>query len=114
VNQDAFDTVARQAADGLSRRGSLVALSGAALAATFAGASVTKAGKAGKKARKKCKKQGSPCREFADELCETLLPPGGEQDACKEDAKACCPSLEKCKGAAFFDCAFQVVLEALT
>ena len=111
MNATAFDAIARGATNGLSRRNSVLALGGAALAATFAGAATASAGKAGKKAKKKCKKQVAPCQEFAQDLCALFLPPGADRDNCVAAASDCCSPLSRCQGGPFFDCALQVVVD---
>jgi hypothetical protein len=110
MSEDRFDALTRRAADVVTRRSSLLALGGAGLAASLAMPELATAGKAGKKAKKKCRSQGTPCREFADQICELFLDPGSSQDQCKEAAKDCCPAIEGCKGAEFFDCALSVII----
>ncbi len=105
---NAFDALTRHAADGVSRRTSLLAMGGAALTAAVAKPALTQAGKAGKKAKKKCKKQGKPCREFGELLCEELVEPPGVED-CIAASNECCQFLSKCKGSQFFECVLDIL-----
>jgi len=105
---NAFDALTRHAADGVSRRTSLLAMGGAALTAAVAKPTLTQAGKAGKKAKKKCKKQGKPCREFGEIACEAFVSPPDVED-CIAAANECCQSLTKCKGNQFFVCVISIL-----
>ncbi len=95
-------------ADLTTRRTSLLALGGAALATLAGHAPGTKANKnkARKKAKKQCEKQGNACGEFTAQLCAQRRPPGGLRDACLNRGNACCSSIEQCDGGEFFDCLF--------
>jgi hypothetical protein len=68
MDGQAFDVVAREAAAAVSRRGSLLTLGGAALAASLFGPALAEAKKGGKKSNKKCKKQAGRCRDRLPDL----------------------------------------------
>ena len=85
MSEQIIDTVSRRAADTRSRRASLLALGGMALAAVTAAPSVAKGGKGGKKRKKrnggngntgeqlaqaKCASQGDQCRASLAALCQ--------------------------------------------
>lgn len=110
MSENAFDRIARQTANDISRRHSLLALGGAALAASLSSASVAKAGTAGKKAKKKCKKQGPACQQFANDLCDLFFDPGTELDECIDSASDCCSPLTRCAAGEFFSCALGVIV----
>lgn len=104
MTDHAFDAIARHAAAAVSRRSSLLALGGAALAASAVGPSVARAGKAGKKAKKKCKRQRGPCLDTVELVCAELTDPGAEREQCIETFTECCGFLAKCQAANFFEC----------
>jgi hypothetical protein len=94
-----------------TRRPSLVALGGAALAALTsrspaAEAKKNKKSKSRKKEAKRCQKQGASCQEFATRLCALHHPPSPIRTACENRANACCASIEQCDGGEYFACLF--------
>jgi hypothetical protein len=92
-----FETVTRHAAAGISRRSSLLTLSGAALAATAGkpGVSAAKKGgeSCGKKHKKKCNNNKAACNALAAPIC-----PDPE---CLATFAVCC---NECFTAAFLTC----------
>jgi hypothetical protein len=108
VNSEPIDTLARLTA-GISRRGSLLSIGGASLAA-FAGLPRLAAGKKHHKKNrknddKKCKQQEEQCNTFFAPLC-------AEEDApedCTEVTGACCELLGQCQATAFLDCFFELI-----
>lgn len=96
-------------ADLTTRRTSLLAFSGAALASLARHPPVTEAKKIKNKARKRCQQQGSACQEFATRLCTHFHPPSPIRDACENRANACCASIAECQGSDYFDCLFDHV-----
>lgn len=110
MTEQAFDTFSRRAA-GISRRGSLMTLSGAGLAALAgpamaAGKSDKKANrKARKKGEKKCKKQDGQCTAVWEGLCAEDEDP----DRCQNTFLPCCAFLAQCQATAYFACVFATV-----
>jgi hypothetical protein len=106
----AFDDVSRRAAGRASRRGSLMALGGAAMAATVAGVPVVQAGNARKKTKRRirrtCGRQVDACREAILDLC-------GSGIDCEEDnlerLLLCCDNLSNCQAGASLDCYFSLI-----
>lgn len=95
-----LDAATRRAASALTRREALLALGGAALAASTASplaANGGNGGKAGKKAKKACKRQGEQCRQLVIATCR------GDQD-CVEDQLRCCNFFAKCEAGPGFAC----------
>jgi hypothetical protein len=114
----------------LSRRTSLLALGGAALARAVHGLSPAEAKKKRKKGRKRnrkraqecpecpecsecpeeeppvdqCAPQEAPCREFAEQFCPLFHPPGPPSLPCVVATYLCCRSLGQCDAEAFFVC----------
>lgn len=108
MSEQTFDAFARRAGE-VSRRGSLLTLGGAGLAA-LAGSSIAEAGKSNKKAnrkarkkgKKKCKKQVDQCAEFIGDLCSIVQEGGSE--TCEAQFSPCCEFFAQCQATAFFDC----------
>lgn len=102
LSQEPFDGIARRTAAGLSRRGSLLALGGAALAAAVTGPSHTQAAKSGKKTRKKarkvCRRQVGQCHDFLDWACP--------DQTCVDRLESCCASFAKCDANTALQCIF--------
>jgi hypothetical protein len=103
-----IDMLSRRAGEIISRRGTLLALGGAALAAV-ASKNAVRAGKSGKKKRQNrkkakgqaltlCKPQVGECQEFLAANCSS----GGE--ICAEISAFCCPLLGTCQSAEFLTC----------
>jgi hypothetical protein len=93
-----IDGVVRQAADAVSRRSSLLALSGTVLVAALARSELTAAKqKAGKKVKKKCRQQETQCRSFYEGFC-------GDNQFCLGDFPPCCVHLARCDAFAFLQC----------
>src|SRR5262245_15483488 len=102
-----FDVLARRAATGISRRGSLMALGGAglvSLADSLQPASGKK-NKGRKKATKKCKKQETQCNDFFAPLCEDEEAP----EDCRQATLACCDALRECHATDFLDCLWELL-----
>jgi hypothetical protein len=89
MSEKFFGAFASHAADAMSRRASLSALSGAAMAIASA-PTVTSAGKAGKKANRKCRRQGKQCRAFATAEC-------GDDQECLDAFLPCCAFFSRCQ-----------------
>jgi hypothetical protein len=106
MSTSAFDTFARQAAAGVSRRASLRLLGGAPLAALL-GPSIVGAKTSAKKARKKAKQkaqkqclaQVGQCRAYFTGKCE---PP--DPSECEARIARCCEFLGSCDTASFLSC----------
>ena len=111
-----IDTLTLRAADAVSRRRSLLALGGAAVASAAVGPSLSRAGKDAKKARKrkkkKCRRQIDQCRTFFLELCGA---PGAD---CEEEELdgflASCDLLQNCKAGESVDRFFETVFDGST
>lgn len=99
LSERAFDTFARRAADAVSRRNSILALGGAALAAAVMTEPTSSRRKAKKQVKKKCKRQVAPCRAFFAGLCL------GDLD-CQDALFPCCDHLAQCDSGAMFECMF--------
>jgi hypothetical protein len=112
VSEPIIDTVRRHAAVAVSRRASLLALSGVALAAMAATPSAARAGKKGKKRKKRndggsntigplaqarCASQADQCRAIFTDLC---------QDAQCLSRIFCCNPLETCDADGALACIF--------
>jgi hypothetical protein len=97
-----FEALTRRTADLVSRRASLLALSGVALGG-LASPSLVEA-KKGKSCQKKvdktCKKQQNTCEASVEAFCE-LHP---EPAFCQQDCRPCCESLAQCRAAESTDC----------
>ena len=116
MRDQTVDAVTRGAAEVLSRRGSLLTLSSAALALGLSGPSLTKA-KKGKS--NKCKKQVDRCKQGLEELCTAIFTDGAMRrdvqassltpETCFDLFKDCCQPLNGCNVAQAFDCAVQVI-----
>ena len=105
MTEQPFDGFTRHATTVISRRGSLLTLGGAGLAA-LAGPATARAGKnvkkrARKKGKKKCKRQVEQCRTYWDDYCQAT---GGCDPQVLEEVLACCDLLGQCQNAAFFGC----------
>ena len=102
--EQSFDAFTRGAAAGDTRRGTLLTLGGAALAAAVSG-SVTSSAKKNnkkknkkkekKKAEQKCKQQVADCQS----ILQSVAAPTPEQ-------LLCCDSLSTCNAALFISCIF--------
>jgi hypothetical protein len=112
VSEQIIDTVRRHAAGAVSRRASLLALSGVALAAMAATPSAARAGKKGKKRKKRndggsntigplaqarCVSQVDQCRAIFTDLC---------QDAQCLSRIFCCNPLATCDADGALACIF--------
>lgn len=105
MSERAFDALTRHAADTVSRRGSLLALSGVALVAAVAEPVGAKR-KAKKQVKKKCKRQVAPCRSFFAGVCF------GDAE-CEAALFPCCDFLAQCDSGAMFECIFSCGCEEL-
>lgn len=97
VSTSAFDTFAREAASGVSRRGSLLTIGGAALAAgvTNAGVSVAKKKKTCKKKQnQRCNNDAAGCRAQVPAACNN-------NPECVAEASLCC---DTCSANGFLTC----------
>jgi hypothetical protein len=104
MDDQAFDAMTRQAAQAVSRRGSLLTLGGAALAVSLFGPVMAEA-KGGKKGNK-CKKQVSRCKQGLPDLCAAFVQESNVQK-CVDLFKDCCNFLEGCDAAKVIDCAIE-------
>jgi len=100
LSDRAIDLISRRTADALSRRGSLLALGGLALA-TAIPASTAKAakGKNRKKRKQICQRQIAPCEAFFAALCFG-------DPACEAEFFPCCAPLADCDSAGVLECLF--------
>ena len=107
MREHRFDVITRGAAHATSRRGSLLTLAGAALAATVAGPSLAEAKKKGKNKKndKKCKRQDEQCAAFFADHCEKIECESEELAAALE----CCLLLRKCHAGAYLACLFDLI-----
>jgi hypothetical protein len=100
MNRTEFDAFTKTA----SRRGSLLALGGAGLAAladSFGASAKPKPGKlARKKVKEKCKAQVGQCGIFVALNCATNADPA----ACKAGLLPCCDFLASCNAGRMFEC----------
>jgi hypothetical protein len=117
MNHQRFEPLARHVTEVVSRRSSLAALSGAALAAGLvapltASAKDNKAKKAKKKAKKKCKRQRGQCEAAVQAFCP---PPNGPSSGsvtadgngpsnCVQRFSACCPFFSTCNAQQGVEC----------
>src|SRR5215218_10456086 len=112
-----FDALSRSFTDARSRRGSLVALGGVALAASLlapAGTSAKKHG--GKKGKHKGKGKGKGGCTPQDAQCRTALPglcaaavSSASVDDCVALLEPCCTFFHECKLTEAFACARDVI-----
>jgi hypothetical protein len=104
MNTKQIDELAARAGE-LSRRGSLLALGGAALATLFAPSEIAEAAKRAKKAKKraakKCRQQKGQCRTY---FSETYCAGGENPELCEVLYLPCCDFLADCQPTAFLDC----------
>jgi hypothetical protein len=115
VSDEHVAALTRRAAEVLSRRGSLVTLSSAALALGLTNPRLTKAKKG--KSNNKCKKQVDRCKQGLDDLCDAIFPPmtrtgvqaAGVPSECFVAFDQCCQFLQDCSVAQAFACAVDVV-----
>ena len=96
MNSKGLDAFARHAADLVSRRASILALSSAALGVAAA-PRVTAARKAGKKTKQRCKRQGNQCRASITAAC-------GDSQECLDALLPCCAFFSRCQSGPGFDC----------
>jgi hypothetical protein len=114
VSEQIIDTVRRHAAGAVSRRASLLALSGVALAAMAATPSAARAGKKGKKRKKRndggsnsigplaqarCVSQVDQCRQTITAIC------GSGDSECLAKV-VCCDSFATCNAVGALACIF--------
>jgi hypothetical protein len=93
------DGVNQRALNVVSRRSSILAIGGSALAAALAKPASTRAGKSGKNknAKKRCKRQVQQCRNAYVDICDVNV-------ACTETVATCCAHLATCNAGAAFEC----------
>jgi hypothetical protein len=104
MNSNAFDALTRHAGS-VSRRGSLRAFGGAALATTLAAPAQTRAGKGKKKkAKNQCKKQQPQCVTTVTDFCALTLNPA----LCEGDFLPCCEEFTGCNVDAGIACILTV------
>ena len=101
MSEHGFYAFARHTAVSVSGRRSLIALGGAALAASLASPAHTTA-KRGGKGKNRCKPQVAKCREGVADLC--LLTYGQDAAECVELYADCCRFLQNCETAKAFAC----------
>jgi hypothetical protein len=104
MNSNAFDAITRHAGVH-SRRGSLRALGGAALATTLAAPANARARKGGKKknANKQCKKQKAQCVAVVTAFCAKT----GDPALCESVYLPCCKHFTGCSVEAGITCIIQ-------
>jgi hypothetical protein len=107
MSEQTFDTLTRRAARAVSRRGSLRALSGAALALGVTELPATAAKKGGTHGDR-CQNQVSRCKTGLGDLCTSAFHTGNAQLACIEAFIQCCEPLRRCDTAQAFACAVRV------
>ena len=115
MDADGFDALSRSLGDASSRRGSLAALGGLALAASFLAPSVTEArkqgGKKGKhkgKGKRKCTPQDAQCRAALPELCAAAVSSDSVGE-CVSLLEPCCVFFHECNLPGAFACARDVI-----
>lgn len=95
----AIDALSRRAAEGVSRRRSLLTFGGAAIGATLAGSTASDARKKGKtckkKERQRCANDTAACMATVENLCAATPLPN-----CLTLASCC----ETCSAEGFWDC----------
>ena len=101
-----FDALTRDAAGGISRRGSLLTLGAAALIAVTSGAPPAAAKKNRKKRKNKNNDDDKKCRQQVEECEEifTLLCRGN--DRCLAPLRTCCELFSDCEAEEALDCIF--------
>ena len=106
MSDHAFDTIARRAAETVSRRRSLLNLGGAALVAGLVLPASAPARAGGKgKGKDRCKSQVGKCREGVFDLC--LIVYGEDVAECVDLYAPCCEFLKDCETARAFACAVE-------
>ena len=95
MDGQAFDAMTRHAAAAVSRRGSLLTLGGAALAASLFGPALVEAKKGGKKKNKKCRNQAGKCRQLLPVLVGDVASEE-KVDFWVQLLKECCDFLGDC------------------
>jgi len=96
-----FDRLTRGAARLLSRRWSLLALSGAALGTLAAPGPGVEASKTSKKIKRACRKQDPQCQNVVKTFCDRF---GADAPACEQDLFPCCHALKSCDAAPATQC----------
>jgi hypothetical protein len=97
----ALDALAHRAAEGVSRRRSLMTLGGVGLASALTGPLSAGAKKPGKKqANKRCKRQVAPCATTVQAECDEN---DTKPDRCAE-VIACCDFFARCNAGGFLAC----------
>jgi hypothetical protein len=112
MNEQIFDTFTRRATQAVSRRSSLAALSGAALAAGLLATPITTAAKGnkgnkGKKAKqeanKRCTQQEGQCHDAVQVFCAPVAPAStesvtaeGTPEFCRQQFSPCCEFFANC------------------
>jgi hypothetical protein len=115
MSEENFAAFTRRAAEIVSRRGSLLTLSSAALALGLTGPNLATAKRG--KSNTKCKKQVSRCKAGLADLCDAIFPPktrdgvqaSGVPSECFVAFDQCCEFLQDCSVAQAFACAVDVV-----
>jgi hypothetical protein len=95
MNARSFDRLAHQAAHGVTRRTSLLALGAAGLAGAFAGIDVGMA---------KAKGTSNPCKKQLKACIKDLSPVCAGDPACLARVHTCCPFIGKCDFTGFINC----------
>jgi hypothetical protein len=109
MSEQVFDAFTRKAAQAVSRRSSLAALSGAALAAGLLATPITSAAKDNKgkkakqKAKKRCTQQEDQCHEAVQVFCTPAAAASAESvtaegtpEFCKQQFSPCCEFFANC------------------
>jgi hypothetical protein len=113
MSEQTFDAFSRHAAMAVSRRTSLLALGGMALAAATATPGATAAKSRKNRKRQKGKKDVLKlCAPQVNE-CKTAIGANCGADAsCLVVIDVCCPLLGKCQNSAFWDCVIASITPA--
>jgi hypothetical protein len=102
MNSSALDALTRNAG-AVSRRSSLLAFGGVALATALTAPAKARAGKGGKKkAKRQCTKQKPQCVAAVTDYCDTLVDP----PLCKSSYLPCCEQFTGCNVDAGIACLF--------
>ena len=101
---DRVDSLTRGAADAMTRRSSVRALSAAVIIAAATGVpAVAKKGKKGKK----CKRSTETCEAAITAACASAPDP----EACLQGLLPCCDFVGRCKPSAALECIFEAFLQ---
>lgn len=113
-----FDAFTRRAADGVSRRASLMTLGGAVLAAVAANPTIAEAKKNKKtkkkakmKAKQQCQQQVAECQTSIQTFCQQQFN-NGSASGCESLLQPCCQLMANCNIGAGVTCIAQTFYSA--